>query len=114
MLGYMLSRAISGCSVVCLKPAKKSGLLAMFQSAADKKKAGIVMAAWIICCAIGMVCIFPLAGAVLLLIAAGVFFIYRAVAYRQFGGVTGDLAGFFLVLCELGMLAGVIILARWC
>ena len=28
---------------------------------------------------------------------------HAGLARRQFGGVTGDLAGFFLQLCELGM-----------
>ena len=32
---------------------------------------------------------------------------YIQMAHRQFGGVTGDLAGFFLQLCELGMVLAV-------
>ena len=38
------------------------------------------------------------------LAGAGLACVYYVVtARRQFGGVTGDLAGFFLQLCELGM-----------
>ena len=38
------------------------------------------------------------------LVGAGLACVYYVVtARRQFGGVTGDLAGFFLQLCELGM-----------
>ena len=29
------------------------------------------------------------------------FVFYRVFAYRQFGGITGDTAGWFLQLCEL-------------
>ena len=45
-------------------------------------------------------------GITLLLLAAGLVFArYHRVAVRQFGGTTGDLAGWFLQKCELWMLA---------
>ena len=31
-------------------------------------------------------------------------------AYKQFGGVTGDLAGYFLSLCELWMALAVVLM----
>ena len=37
---------------------------------------------------------------------------YVTTAKRQFGGVTGDLAGFFLQLCELGMVLGAVAAQR--
>ena len=41
-----------------------------------------------------------------LVLAAGcVFARYYVVAKKQFGGVTGDLAGWFLQKCEIWMLA---------
>ena len=44
--------------------------------------------------------------------AVGVYFIYRAVALGQFGGFTGDLAGWFLQICELAMLAAAVLAER--
>ena len=44
--------------------------------------------------------------------AVVMYFIYRAVAMRQFGGFTGDLAGWFLQLCELAMLGAVVLAER--
>ena len=41
----------------------------------------------------------------LVLAAAGVFVRYYFVAKKQFGGTTGDLAGWFLQKCEIWMLA---------
>ena len=38
-----------------------------------------------------------------MLAAAGSFFYYIAMSRRQFGGVTGDLAGYFLQVCECAM-----------
>ena len=41
------------------------------------------------------------------LLGAGVAGLYYvSMARRQFGGITGDLAGFFLQLCELCMVLG--------
>lgn len=40
------------------------------------------------------------------------YFVYKAVALRQFGGFTGDLAGWFLQLCELSMLAAIVLAER--
>ena len=37
---------------------------------------------------------------------------YVHTAWKQFGGVTGDLAGFFLQLCELGMVLGAVLAQR--
>lgn len=40
------------------------------------------------------------------------YFIYKSVALRQFGGFTGDLAGWFLQICELAMLAAIVLTER--
>ena len=40
--------------------------------------------------------------------AAGVFLYYRVMSWRKFGGITGDLAGYFLQLCELAVLGCVV------
>ena len=49
-------------------------------------------------------------GAAALAAAVLVFLYYRHTCKKQFGGITGDLAGYFLQLCELAMLT-VIVLA---
>ena len=49
------------------------------------------------------------------LTAAAVFYcVYRSVALSQFGGFTGDLAGWFLQVCELVILAAVVLTERVC
>ena len=40
--------------------------------------------------------------------AALIFIYYLVMAMRRFGGVTGDLAGYFLQLCELAILGFVV------
>ena len=51
-------------------------------------------------------------GLVSLVVAALVFLYYRLLCNRQFGGVTGDLAGYFLQLCELAVLTGIVLAGR--
>ena len=41
--------------------------------------------------------------------AAVIFLYYYRLCKKQFGGTTGDLAGYFLQLCELGMLAALVL-----
>ena len=46
--------------------------------------------------------------------AGGLCFIYyRYKAYKEFGGVTGDLAGWFLACAELCMLLVLVVLQRF-
>jgi adenosylcobinamide-GDP ribazoletransferase len=42
-------------------------------------------------------------------VALIVFGLYRFTSVREFGGITGDLAGWFLQKCELWQLAAVVI-----
>ena len=45
----------------------------------------------------------------MILAALLVFFHYERMSRKQFGGTTGDLAGYFLQICELAMLAGAVL-----
>ena len=45
----------------------------------------------------------------LIIVQGMVFFWYRRMAMREFGGVTGDLAGYFLQVCELASLIWIVV-----
>ncbi len=98
---YALSRSLSGLSVVTFKNARGNGLLAEFSKAAQKKAVITVMLLWCLAVIIAAVALMPLPGAGAVLGALAAFIYYRVMAYRQFGGTTGDIAGFFLQICEL-------------
>lgn len=101
-LALMLERGLSGLAVASFPLAKDTGLAHTFATAADRKKVKIALAALCIGLGIGMVC---LRGGALVLAALAVWWRYYAVAQKQFGGITGDLAGWFLQKAELWMLA---------
>lgn len=107
--GYVLSRALSGCSVVIWPAAKPDGLAKTFQEQADQRRSMWVLIAISVIAAIAMLWFSVSLGLVALACAGVVFMYYRLRLVREFGGVSGDLAGCFLQLCELAMLAGVVI-----
>ncbi|MCI9582723.1 adenosylcobinamide-GDP ribazoletransferase [Clostridiaceae bacterium] len=97
---FVLERALSGWSVACFPKAKKDGLAAEFSRAAEKRAlcACMILYAALSCGWLlwfgaweGLGCI----GVALL-----TFLSYYRTAVREFGGMTGDLAGWFLQRCE--------------
>lgn len=107
-IGYALSRAMSGLAAVTFKSAKSGGTLQNFVRPAHRTATIVVLAVIIAASAAGMVAVSPVRGGAAVIAAAGTFLFYRVFAYRQFGGITGDLAGFFLQICELAVLAGAV------
>ena len=106
---YVLSRALSGYSVVTFQTAKNSGLAKTFQDAAQKNRVKITMYCWIVISAVCML-VYNLKNAITMFVAGALFFqYYKYLCKKQFGGITGDLAGYFLQVFELLML-GVIVL----
>ena len=63
-------------------------------------------------CGAVMIAVCPLYGLVSLAVGACCFGWYRHMAYKNFGGITGDLAGYFLQVCELAVLAGIVLVAK--
>lgn len=112
-LSFVLSRAFSGLSVVSFRMAKNTGLAATFSDMALKGRVRIVMVAYIVVCALGMLVISPVLGLAGFLGALSVFLFYRRMAYKKFGGITGDLAGFFLQICELITAACIVLAAKF-
>lgn len=108
---FVLERALSGLSVVAFPMAKKDGLAAQFSEMAVKRAVRIVMALYVAACAAWLLWFGRAAGLVCLAAAGTVYFYYYRMSVREFGGITGDLAGYFLQCCEL-CLAVVLALCR--
>lgn len=109
--GYVYSRILSGLSVVTLKKAKKDGMVAASADAAQKNVKWI-LAAQLAVYAAAVLWIDPLMGALCLLTGGAAFAYYRSMSYRVFGGITGDLAGYFLQVCELFLLIVVVLAGK--
>lgn len=106
---YMISRALSGISVVTFRAAKNSGLLKTFQDGAQRLRVRVVLIIWLCFCGCLMMVLSWKQAAGALLAAALVFLYYYIMSRKQFGGTTGDLAGYFLQVCELAMPVGILL-----
>ena len=108
-VSFVLSRALSGFSVVTFPAARNSGLLKMFQDGAQKKVVRITMCLYVATAVIMMAVMDARAMTGAVAGAMIAFLYYVVVSRKQFGGVTGDLAGFFLETAELAMFTGILV-----
>ena len=106
---FAFSRAMSGLAVVSFKAAKNSGLLRTFQDGAAKRRVRVVMMLWAVLTAFILLKISPAAGTAALAMGIAIYVYYYLFSRKYFGGTTGDLAGYFMQLRELGMLAGIML-----
>ena len=100
---FVLSRILAGISSIVLKKAKKDGMLNSETSGTDRGCLAALAAELVICLLV--MAYFDIlltlgVAAVLLLF----FIYYRWKSDREFGGVTGDTAGYCLTVSELVML----------
>ena len=110
--GYVLSRALSGLTAVTFKAAKKEGSLQSFVRPSHKNitiTAEIFFSAAAISAA---AVIQPVQAAAAAASAVLVLLWHRHTAYRNFGGITGDLCGWFLQVCEIAVLAAAVFSER--
>lgn len=111
-IGFVLSRALSGIGISTFHCAKNSGLAATFANAADRKRTRIILIVEAVVASVWMLLSDVKRGSLAIAAALVVFFLCRRMAYRKFGGITGDIQGFFLQMCELVMAYGVILGGR--
>ena len=105
----VLSRVLSGLSVVCLPGTGGAGTLHSFQEAADRRAVRIVLLVLLALCAAVLPACSIIGGGLMLLAAAACFWRVAYVARRAVGGMRGDLAGWFLQRCELCCLAALVL-----
>ena len=103
---YVLTRAMSGLSVTAFPKARKDGLAVSFAEGARRRTVTAVMICY------GAACLLFLAwygGLIMAAVTGGwalvLFGWYYRTAMREFGGMTGDLAGWFLQTAELWLMA---------
>ena len=103
---FCLSRALSGLALTLFPLRPGSGLARSFAEASDRKRVRTVLTVSAVLLA--LLLISQRAGETVL--AAGlVFLYYRRMCVKDFGGLSGDLAGWFLQTAELWMLLALVI-----
>lgn len=112
-IGFVLSRALSGISVVTFRPARADGSLRYFSDTAAKRVVFVTLLLQILLCAWGLMALSVKAGVLVLTAAMGSFCYYRYRSYKEFGGITGDTAGYFVLLCEAAVVFAAAVGGRW-
>ena len=109
---YVLTRAFSGLSVVTFPLAKNTGLAATFSDMSHKSRVKVTMLVYSLVCFIALLWIDLFLGIGVIVVSLLMFAYHYYVCRKQFGGITGDLAGYFLQLNELAVLIWIAIGCR--
>lgn len=102
--GFFLSRCLGGFSVVSFPAAKKEGLLYSFAAKAGKNIVKISLLVQGMLCIMFMLWRSLFAGTMVIVAAIGSFLYYYYRSKKELGGITGDTAGYFVLICECSML----------
>ena len=104
---FFFSRALSAFAAVRWKKAKPEGSLNRFAAAGAERRAAAVILAEILAGGSLMIRTGFLPGAAAA--AAGLLSMayYRRMSLKEFGGITGDLAGWFICVCETAMVCAI-------
>lgn len=99
--GFFLSRCLCGISAVSFPPAKKDGMLYTFANNSHKKIVkGSLYLQSAVC--IGLMCSWSFPAGLTVAATAVLALVYYFYGSRkEFGGITGDTAGYFVLLCEV-------------
>ena len=101
-LEYVLARALSGLAAVLFKNARGEGTLWAFTDFGEEaRRTNLALLCAIgLAAAIGMMLLKPVGGCAAVIISVLVWASYKRRAYKELGGITGDLEGWFLCRCE--------------
>ncbi|MBO4387208.1 MAG: adenosylcobinamide-GDP ribazoletransferase [Treponema sp.] len=99
-LSFVLARIFSAFAAVNFKCAKNNGTLYAFSSSTAKKITNAVLVLELLLCSFAMVYLSPISGSCIVILLALFFAYFRMMALKKFGGVTGDLCGWFVCMAE--------------
>ncbi|MBE5871288.1 MAG: adenosylcobinamide-GDP ribazoletransferase [Lachnospiraceae bacterium] len=109
---FVISRALSAVCFITIPSARKDGLQKTFADAMQRKaiwiSSGLYLSVTFGACA----CIDRLEAIVLMCVAAFMYVLYQSFAKEKFGGITGDLAGYYLQIQELVFLLVIVAWSR--
>ena len=107
-LGFVAERALGGLAIASFPTSKDSGLAHCFSSAADCARVRLVLSVLTTGLGIALVVVAGWFG-VGVCLACSLSFAWLHHTIGSFGGVSGDLIGWFIQVCELGILASLVI-----
>ena len=101
---HAFARSLGALAGVAFAGSGKTGMLAASREDASEK-APMLLAVWCVLCATVLISLSPVSGIVCACAGVGLLWYLRVMAKREFGGMSGDLAGYLITLSELVLLA---------
>lgn len=108
---FALSRILGSLLLLLLPCARADGLARTFSDAAERR-CTVILGILAVLLLGGTAAVSPVCGIAMMLLLIAAFFILRRKFTREFGGVTGDLAGFSIELGELLLTASLLVLQK--
>lgn len=102
-IGFALARCLSGIGVVTLPSARGDGMLFEAASHAQGRIVKGTLLVQGVICMVGMLWISWKIGIAVVVAAFVSYYYYEYRSKKEFGGITGDTAGYFVVICETAM-----------
>ena len=101
---HVFARAVGALAGVAFPASGSTGLLASFREGAAKRAVWILLL-WCVVCAAALIVLSPVSGLFCVLAAVVLLLGLRMMSLKEFGGMSGDLAGYLITLSELVLLA---------
>lgn len=109
---HVVSRCLSGTATILFPTSGSKGMLSMFHESGKSPAVFVALVVEFILAAAFMLWASPLPAAIMLAAALITLALLYVFARTQFGGMSGDLAGFFLQVAELAMLVALVIVLK--
>ena len=111
-IGYILSRTLSGMAAVWFPEAEKGKMPCHFSSKSQRQTARIILSIILALCVCTCIVISPIMGVLESLLCMWIWTYYYYMSKGKFGGISEELTGYFLTLCELAVVLFVGVFGR--
>lgn len=95
-LSFVLARVIASIGLITITPAHKSGLGVTFGGGAKKATVLRILYAYLVIIFVVFAMIEPILTIVLAIMSVIYYFIFKAKILKEFGGMSGDMVGYFI------------------
>ncbi|AHF10055.1 adenosylcobinamide-GDP ribazoletransferase [Dehalobacter restrictus] len=104
LVSFILSRSMAALAVISFPCVRNTGLASIFAGYASKKTVRTIICLIALSCVAAMLYVSVIVGSIAVLFIVLSFYLFYLMAQKYFGGITGDLAGFYIVVSETGIL----------
>ena len=99
-ISFVLARCLSALAALFFPSASGNGTLYLFRQSSSETFVRVLLIIELAVCAGGMIYVHPLFGSIVFAGALLTYLYYYLRTKKEFGGITGDTEGYFVLVCE--------------